>query len=92
MTTHARKRRRHAGSTLDSDEQSELALKLRFGIGLQQLVGEREAAAIRALGVRPPHARPIRQPEPDPVPDDGTHARAAVMGVGAGRRGQWLRR
>jgi hypothetical protein len=80
-------------TTLDDDEQDELALKLRFGVGLELLVGARAAAAIRAgLPARPP-ARQIEQPELGPArPDHEICARAAALGVTAGRRGQWIRR
>lgn len=91
MPTHAR-RRVHPHTTLDADEQSELALKIRFGIGLEQLVGATAAAETRKLGMKP---REHRRPHPAPVPrepDAGTHARAAALGLSAGRRGQWLRR
>lgn len=57
-------------TTLDPDEQSELALKIRYGIGLEQLVGERDAHAIRRTLPRPPTRMheppaPLRPPDPD---------------------------
>lgn len=67
------------------DEQSELAVKLRYGIGLEQLL---------ATAVRPPLQRPApsKRTEPTREPDAGSRARIAAMGIGAGSRGQWLRR
>jgi hypothetical protein len=74
------------------EEQSELVLKLRYGIGLEQLMGPAMAAVVRA------QQRTQRQPdwvppapEPAPRPDAEIRARAAALGVTAGRRGQWIR-
>ena len=95
MATHARKRPRNHRSTLDDDEQAELALKVRYNIGIEALVGEAEAERLRRLPLGPAATRWHRREEPErPVrePDDGTRSRAAALGVGAGRRGQWLRR
>ncbi len=67
------------------DGQSELVLKLRYGIGLEQL-------GVPPLErVTPPRAPALPLAAPR-EPDAGTNARAAALGVGAGRRGQWLRR
>jgi hypothetical protein len=79
-------------TTLDAHEQDELATKLRFGVGLEQLVGERLASELR---VHLPAAMIPRIDVPDiaePAPDREIRARAAALGVTAGRRGQWIRR
>ncbi len=95
MTTHAR-RRVHPPTTLDHDEQAELAVKIKYGIGLEQLVGEQEAALIRWERAPPAMRRGPRPVVEDPYPprsDDQVRARAAKLGItGSGRRGQWLRR
>lgn len=95
MTTHAR-RRVWTATTLDFDEQAELAAKVRYAIGLELLVGEHAAARIR-WELAPPPLR--RDPPPPPRPlaypprsDDQVRARAAALGLSAGARGQWLRR
>ncbi len=71
------------------DEQSELALKLRFGIGVEQLTGEplRAGPTPRNPSPAPAPADPRREPRSDAE----VRARAAALGVSAGRRGQWLR-
>lgn len=90
---HRRRPSEYPHTTLDEDEQSELALKIRYGIGLDHLVGEQAAAETRrGLPVR---AAQPPAPAPDPVPPRPDHeirARAAELGVTAGRRGQWIRR
>lgn len=63
------------------DEQSELALKIKYGIiSFGEVLHE---AARRRL---------VRVTEIPPEPDAGSRARIAAMGLSAGRRGQWLRR
>lgn len=94
MPTHAR-RRVHRLTTLDPDEQSELAVKLRYGIGLEQLVGENDAALIRwemaPIGMRRerPPERALAYP---PRSDEQVRRRAAALGICAGRRGHWIGR
>lgn len=66
------------------DEQAELVTKLRFGIGLERLLGD--STEVRHVRRETAAVTPPREP------DDGTYARAAALGIGAGRRGQWLRR
>jgi hypothetical protein len=76
------------------EEQSELALKIRYGIGMDQL----NAIADRAPAMPPKPRRfepPRNRPEiPDRSPrtDSEIRARAASLGISVGRRGQWLRR
>jgi hypothetical protein len=76
------------------EEQSELALKLRYGIGMDQL----NAIADRAPSMSPKPRRfepPRNRPEiPDSSPrsDSDIRTRAATLGLSAGSRGQWLRR
>lgn len=97
MTTHARRPKPHPATTLDADEQAELALKIRYGIGLEQLMGEVGAREVRATTrlPAPAHKRqtePATAPSPEPArSDDEIRARAAALGVQAGRRGQWMR-
>lgn len=67
------------------DEQSELALKLRYGIGLEQL-GVTPLASVTSARA------PVQLSRAHREPDAGTHARAAALGITAGARGQWLRR
>jgi hypothetical protein len=90
------RRQPHPETTLDPDEQAELATKLRYAIGLEQLVGEQEAALIRWESAPPSMRRGPRPVREDPYPprsDDQVRARAAKLGItGAGKRGQWLRR
>lgn len=93
MDTHVRRGHRRSGrpeTTLDPDEQDELALKLRYSVGLEQLLSVPDAAAVRALGIV--SARPNAPSPPPPQPDEGTRARAAALGLGAGARGRWLSR
>lgn len=99
MTTHARRRRRQAtpAEPLWPDEQDELVTKLRFGIGLEQLVGEGAAADIKRslprsrLGAG---ARRERSPSPpealvgalhDRVHDEAGPSRAARAVARLGR-------
>jgi len=70
-------------TTLDADEQSELALKLRYGIGLEQLVGEADAQAIRRHLPRPSARRVLEQP-PEQRPSDPVVLAAAVRRFGRG--------
>lgn len=78
---------------LDAEEQSELVLKLRYGIGLEQLADARTAAEMRAAQRAPRVVDPVASsPEPPPRPDHEIRARAAALGVTSGRRGQWIRR
>jgi hypothetical protein len=96
MATHAR-RAVHPPTTLDYDEQSELAAKVLYAIGLEQLVGDDDAALIRwerapapiRRGPRPQLRRELPHP---PRADHRIRERAAALGLGAGRRGQWLGR
>jgi hypothetical protein len=80
---------------LTAVQQDELNLKLRFGIGLEQAFGASVAASIRhdvkflLSTARPVVEREQQAPEPSRTT---VEARAAAMGVTAGRRGQWLRR
>lgn len=91
MNTHVRRRRPWPETDLLPEEQSELALKIRYGIGLAQLVGPSAAALLHRRA--PASARAPWQPaEPPPEPTEHAHAKAAALGLGAGRRGQWLRR
>lgn len=93
MTTHARKRRGHPWTTLDADEQDELAVKLRFGIGLELLLGPALAAEARAVLAGRPVPAPLLQAERPLLRSAANiRARAAALGVGAGARGRWLTR
>jgi hypothetical protein len=75
------------------EEQSELALKIRYGIGMDQL----NAIADRAPAM-PPKPRRFESPRSQavepvaPRTDSEIRAHAASLGVNVGRRGQWLRR
>ncbi len=97
MDNHnARRRHRrkpHPETTLDPEEQDELAVKLRYGIGLEALLGERLASEARS-GLPARRGPDWSPPEPAPPsrPDAEIRARAAALGVTAGRRGQWIRR
>jgi hypothetical protein len=71
-------------TTLDADEQSELALKIRYGIGLEQLVGERDAQEIRRH-LPQPIARAHELPEP-PRPADPGAAAKAIARLGRGHQ------
>lgn len=79
------------GAQLDYDEQEELAIKIRYGIGREQL----DALAASASGELP-HREPIQAREVTPSPPAGSDdaRRAAVQrlgrGHGLGRRwGGW---
>lgn len=93
MTTHARSRR-FRETTLDPTEQSELALKLRYGIGLEQLLGSEARAAMAGRSERSRSARALRRRiEPETtLTDDQIRAKAAAVGVGPGftARSRWL--
>jgi hypothetical protein len=74
------------------EEQSELALKLSYGIGLAELIGsadhQHQGPPVRVRG------REVEQVIKAPAPqrtDAEIRARAAAMGVTCGRRGQWIR-
>lgn len=93
MTTHARRRRGHPWTTLDADEQDELAVKLRFGIGLELLLGPALAAEAREATASRPRSPPLLQAERPLLRSAATiRARASALGVGAGARGRWLTR
>src|SRR5882672_3030051 len=87
------RRPRSAVSDLDHDEQSELALKRRYGIGFEQL-----GFASLPPGPPTPAGPPPKAPAAPDVPpraprsDADVRSRASALGVTAGRRGQWLRR
>jgi hypothetical protein len=70
-------------TTLDADEQSELALRLRYGIGLEQLVGDAEAPEIRRHLPRPSTPR-APEPPPEEQPSDPAVLAAAVRRFGRG--------
>lgn len=87
-----RRIRRFVETTLDENEQGELAVKVRYGIGLEVLLGEHGAARSRRLPLQ--RSAITKRPKPPIVerPADQVRARAAELGLGAGARGQWLRR
>lgn len=74
------------------DEQDELALKIRYGIGMDQL----NAIADRAPAMPPRPRRFEPRPRSPALPTQRSDAEirthAASLGIAAGRRGQWLRR
>ena len=89
MTTSASRRVRRQlrayelGATLDYDEQEELAVKVRHGIGRAQL----DAIAASAPAVLPEYP-PIRERAYPPGPPTGSDAarRAAVQRLGRGHQ------
>lgn len=79
---------------LTPDEQSELALKIRYGIGMAKLNAIADSAPrvpARPRRIEPPR-NPPAIPDRSPSSDSDIRSRASALGVGAGRRGQWLRR
>lgn len=86
--------RREPTSSLWPEEQDELATKLRYGIGLEQLIGDGPAQEIRARlplprSVMPEQEEPKREQPTDP--DAGAKAIGRLgRGHGLGRRwGGW---
>lgn len=71
------------GASLDYDEQEELAVKVRYGIGRAQL----DAIAASAPAVLPEYP-PIRERAYPPGPPSGSDAarRAAVQRLGRGHQ------
>lgn len=79
---------------LTEAQQSELTMKLRFGLGIEQMCGAEVAAEIRRdvkfpLSPSVPSVEP-ESPQPEPSRSE-VHRRAAAMGVTVGKRGQWIR-
>ena len=83
------RRRRRPTTELWPEEQDELATKLRYGIGLEQLVGECDAAAIRRRSQpvseirHRPRGENVVEPE---LPRDGHEEERAVQRLGRGHR------
>lgn len=71
------------GATLDYDEQEELAVKVRYGIGAAQL----DAIAASAPAVLPEYT-PVRERAYPPGPPPGSDAarRAAIARLGRGHQ------
>lgn len=84
-----RRYRRQRTTDLWPEEQDELATKLRYGIGLEQIVGEREAEVIRR---HPPPVSEIRartrseHAVEQQRPRDGHEEERAVKRLGRGHR------